>query len=64
MFFLLIFENYQSVGLLYALTFALEENKIATNKILEITNNWISESPKDAQLIKLKNYLIETNQFQ
>ena len=60
----IIFENYQSVGLLYALTFALEENKIATNKILEITNNWISKSPKDAQLIKLKNYLIETNQFQ
>ena len=59
-----IFEKYQSVGLLYALTFALEENKIATNKILEITNDWISNNPMDEELIKLKKYLVETNQFQ
>mgnify|MGYP001254385627 FL=1 len=59
-----IFEEYQSVGLLYALTFALEENKISTNKILEITNDWISIQPQNEQLIRLKNYLIETNQFQ
>ena len=60
----IIFENYQSVGLLYALTFALEENKIATNKILEITNDWIFNNPMDEELIKLKKYLVETNQFQ
>ena len=59
-----IFEKHQSVGLLYALTFALEENKIATNKILEITNDWISNNPMDEELIKLKKYLVETNQFQ
>jgi len=59
-----IFVNYYSTGMLYSLTFSLEENKISTKKILEITNKWLKVNPEDEELTRLKTYLIQSNQFQ
>jgi hypothetical protein len=59
-----IFAKYKSVGLLYTLTFALEENNISTYKVLEITNKWLIDFPNNEELMRLNQYLLQNNQFQ
>ena len=50
-----IFDNYKSVGMLYALTLTLEQNNKSTNHILEIINEWLAiKNPKDQEFNKLK----------
>ena len=60
-----IFEKYFSEGLLYSLAFALEENNMPINRVLELTNKWLRNNPNNNQLLRLKDYIINKNsQFQ
>jgi len=61
-----IFDNYKSVGMLYALTLTLEENNKSTNHILEIIDEWLevknSQDLASNKLKILKTHILQSKQ--
>ena len=60
-----IFKEYKSVGILYVLTLALQENNISTNRILDIINSWLVENSLDdldkEKILFLKEHIMNLN---
>jgi hypothetical protein len=63
-----IFKEYKSVGILYSLTLALQENNISINRILDIINSWLEKNSLDAsdkeKILFLKEHIIKFKKTQ